>query len=50
MSNDERRANDLAQMKGASSCLTSLLLKSENYDVNKREFHDAIWLCDTIGH
>ena len=44
MSSDERRVNDLAQMKGASSWLTSLPMKSENYDINKREFHDGIRL------
>ena len=44
MSSDERRANDLAQMKGTSSWLTTLALKTEHYDLNKREFHDGIRL------
>ena len=40
---DEIRANDLAaQMKGSSSWLTSLPLKTENYILNKREFFDAV--------
>ena len=44
MSPAEIRANDLAQLKGASSWLNALPLKSENYVLNKREFHDAICL------
>ena len=44
MSPAEIRTNDLAQLKGASSWLNDLLLKSENYVLNKREFYDAICL------
>ena len=43
MSEETRRANDLAMMKGASSWLTTLPLKSENFVLNKREF-----LCPQI--
>ena len=50
MSSDERRANDLAQMEGASSWLTSLPFKTENYDLNKREFHDGIRLRYRWSH
>ena len=42
MSEETRRANDLAMMKGASSWLTTLPLKSENFVLNKREFFDAL--------
>ena len=42
MNKDQVRANEIAQMKGASNWLTSLPLKTENYVLNKREFHDAI--------
>ena len=42
MSNDQLRANDLATMKGASSWITTLPLASENFQLNKREFYDAI--------
>ena len=42
MSDELLRANDLAQMKGASNWLTSLPLKDENYILNKREFFDAL--------
>ena len=38
---EQLRANDLAKMRGASSWLTTLPLKSENFDLNKREFYDA---------
>ena len=44
MTKEEIRANDLACMKGASSWLTTIPLKSENFCLNKREFHDAICL------
>ena len=40
----QRRANDLAQMKGASAWLTSLPLVDEGFVLNKREFFDAISL------
>ena len=36
MSEETRRANDLAMMKGAFSWLTTLPLKSENFVLNKR--------------
>ena len=35
---------DLAEIKGALSGLTTLPLKSENFDPNKREFYDALSL------
>ena len=38
------RANDLAQMKGASNWLTSLPLEDENYILNKRKFFDALFI------
>jgi len=44
MSPEQLRANDLAKMRGASSWLTTLPLKSENFDLNKREFFDALSL------
>ena len=44
MTLDQRKANELSCMKGASSWLTSLPLKAENFVLNKREFHDAIRL------
>lgn len=44
MTNAQRRANELAQMKGASAWLTSLPLKDEGFSLNKREFFDAIFL------
>ena len=44
MSQEQIRANDLAQLKGASAWLTSLPLKSEGYVLNKREFFDALAL------
>ena len=44
MSTEEKRENDLAQMKGVSCWLNALPLKSENYTLNKREFYDAICL------
>ena len=36
MNDDQKRANEIAQMRGASNWLTSLPLKSENYFLNKR--------------
>ena len=42
MNGDQKRANDIAQMKGASNWLTSLPIREENYVLNKREFYDAI--------
>ena len=44
LSKEEIRANDLAQMKGASSWLNALPLESEDYTLNKREFFDAVQL------
>ena len=44
MSKEELRANDLSQMKGASSWLNALPLEEEDYILNKREFFDAIQL------
>ena len=44
MSREQTRANDLAQLKGASAWLTTLPLKSEGYVLNKREFFDALAL------
>ena len=42
MTADDLKANDIAQMKGSSSWITTLPLADENYDLNKREFYDAI--------
>ena len=44
MSREQLRANDLAQLKGASAWLTSLPLKDEGFVLNKREFFDAVSL------
>ena len=44
MSVEKLRANDLAQMKGASSWLNALPLRDEGYILNKREFFDAVAL------
>ena len=45
MSSEQLRANDLATMKGGSSWLTTLPLKSEtDFSLNKREFYDALSL------
>lgn len=44
MNPEQRRANELARMKGGSTWLTTLPLKSENFTLNKREFFDAISL------
>ena len=44
MSSEALRANDLAEIKGALTGLTTLPLKSENFDPNKREFYDALSL------
>ena len=41
ISPEQLRANDLAMLKGASSWLTTLPLKSESYNLNKREFYDS---------
>ena len=42
MDREQLRANDLAQMKGASAWLNALPLKHEGYVLNKREFFDAV--------
>ena len=44
MTKEQLRANDLAQMKGASSWLNTLPLQDEGYTLNKREFFDAVAL------
>ena len=44
MTSQQIRANDLAQMKGASSWLTSLPLEDEGFVLNKREFFDSIFI------
>ena len=44
MTKEEIRANDIAQLKGASAWLNALPLKDEGYDLNKREFFDAVQL------
>ena len=44
MSPEQLRANDLTMMKGASSWLTILPLKAEDYNLNKREFYDSLCL------
>ena len=50
MSPEQLRANDLAMMKGASSWLTILPLKAEDYNLNKREFYDSLSASCTVGH
>ena len=42
MSEEQLRANDLAQQKGSSAWLTALPLADEGYVLTKREFYDAI--------
>ncbi|XP_066922310.1 uncharacterized protein [Clytia hemisphaerica] len=42
LSTEEKKANDLAQVKGASNWLTAKPLKSEHFDLTKREFFDSI--------
>ena len=42
MSIEQKLANDISQLKGSSSWLTSLPLAQEGYVLNKREFFDAI--------
>ena len=44
MNREQIRANDLAQLKGASAWLNALPLKEEGYSLNKREFFDGIAL------
>jgi len=42
MTPEKLRANDLAQLKGSSSWLTSIPLKEDNLLLNKREFFDGM--------
>ena len=44
MNEEQKRANEIARMKGASTWLTSLPSKVENNILNKRKFHDAVRL------
>ena len=44
MTPEKLRANDIAQLKGASMWLTSLPLKREGFAMNKRYFFDALAL------
>ena len=44
MSREQIRANDVAQLTGASAWLSSLPSKEEGYSLTKREFFDAISL------
>jgi len=44
MSQEQLRANDLAQLKSSSSWLTSIPLKEDNLLLNKREFFDGVSL------
>ena len=44
MNDEQRRCNDLAQMKCSSSWLTTLPSKDENFVLNKREFFNSISL------
>ena len=41
---EEKRANEMVQLKGASSWLTSLPLAEEKFALNKREFYDALYI------
>ena len=44
MSEEQLRANDLAQQKGSSAWLTALPLADEGYVLTTRAFYDAIYL------
>jgi hypothetical protein len=44
LSAEETRANDIAQLKGASSWLNAIPTIHDNHSLNKREFHDALAL------
>ena len=44
MTTEEKRANEIAQLKGASSWLTSLPLAEEMFVLNKREFYDELYI------
>ena len=41
---EQKRANDVAQLKGASNWLSALPLEEEGYVLNKRQFIDALSL------
>ena len=49
MQKEDLRANDLAQLKGASAWLNALPLKEEGYSLSKNEFFDAIQLRYRLG-
>ena len=40
--NELKRENEIASMKGSSNWINSLPLKSEGYNLNKREFFDTL--------
>ena len=42
MSDDDKRANDIAQLKGSSSWLSAVPSTHDNFSLNKREFQDAL--------
>lgn len=43
MSDDEKRANDIARLKGSSSWLSAApSIHDDNFSLNKREFNDAV--------
>ena len=44
MNIEQLRANELNTMRGASSWLTTVSIQSENFNLNKREFFDALSL------
>ena len=44
MNSEQKKLNEIAQSVGASSWLSTLPIKDDHYDLNKREFHDAIYL------
>ena len=44
LSEQLKRALDLAQEKGASSWLTSIPVQKAGYTLNKEQFRDAVWL------
>eukprot|EP00794_Sanderia_malayensis_P018321 gene18321-20142_t len=44
MKPDMKKANEISQLKGASSWLSSLPLKSQSFSLDKREFYDSIRL------
>ena len=44
MTTEEKRATEIAQLKGASSRLTSLPLAEEKFVLNKRELYDVLYI------